>query len=112
MCQHPFQHNHQVVSVCSQLAQVPYELDYNKKSSSVVHSTGAVVHSHITPVHKIAPVVAAPVLAAPVIKTYAPALHAPLAYSSAYSHAYSYPALPVAHAPLAYAPHAYSAPWW
>jgi len=71
-------------------------------SSSVVHSTGAVVTPVITPVHKTvvaAPVVhAAPIVHAPIVhKTYA----APLAY-----HSYAAHAAPLAytsyHAPLAY----------
>jgi len=82
-------------------------------SSSVVHSTGAVVTPIVTPVQKtiIAP---APIVAAPTyVKSYAPALsyaHAPIAYSAPAYPAYSaYSPLSYS-APLAHAPLSYSAP--
>jgi len=91
-------------------------------SSSVVHSTGAVVTPVVTPIQKtiIAPapivktIAPAPIYTAPIVKTYAAAP----AYSaySAYSAYPSYPAYSAysayAHAPVAHAPLAYSAPYW
>ncbi|XP_031619673.1 cuticle protein 12.5-like [Contarinia nasturtii] len=92
---------HSSAQVGSVVSSIPTGV--SSHSSSVVHSTGAVVTPVITPVQKT--IISAPVVAAPVYKTYAaPAVYqSPVAYHAA-------PALSYAHAPLSYsAPLAYSA---